>query len=127
MQFPDPGEWLQIGIHLNSTNELVGDLALHTLEEPGRFEVGFTLAPQHQGRGFALEATRLLVSRLFDEQNALCVLADTDSRNTASIALLTKLGFVLHPEKSWQEEFKGETVTVNHYELERAFVASQTA
>ena len=117
--FPETDEWLQIGIRLISSGELVGDLSLHTLEQAGHFELGFTLAREHQGKGYAQEAAGALLEKLFSEQGALFVSADTDSRNIPSQALLTKLGFVKRPEKGWVEEFKGETVTVERYELSR--------
>lgn len=115
--FPAPGGWLQIGIRLLNSNELVGDLALHALDELGQFELGFSLAPEHQGRGYAKEAAGALLGVLFREHGAERVIADTDQRNHSSTKLLEKLGFVCQPEKGWTEEFKGETVRVEHFEI----------
>jgi RimJ/RimL family protein N-acetyltransferase len=43
---PKPGEWLQLGIHETENGELIGDLAVHRLEnDENSFEIGFTLAP----------------------------------------------------------------------------------
>jgi aminoglycoside 6'-N-acetyltransferase len=124
--FPAPGDWLQLGIREISTGKLLGDLALHALESENRFEIGFTLDPAHQGKGFAKEAAAKLVEFLFKEKHALSVEASTDRRNVASIKLLKSLGFTQLPGRSWDEEFKGETVTVDVFEINRNFEVSET-
>ena len=126
LDFPPADEWLQIGIRLRSSGHLVGDLSLHALNEPGQFEMGFTLAVEHQGQGYAHEAASALLEKLFLEHGAVRVSADSDSRNLPSISLLRKLGFTHRPEKGWQEEFKGETVSVYRYELERESASSRS-
>ncbi len=119
VDFPSPDEWLQIGIRLRANSELVGDLALHAMPEPGEFEIGFSVATEHQGQGYAFEAAKALLDKLFQERGAVLVVAFTDSRNTSSKALLRKLGFIEDPTRSWIEEFKGETVEVLFFELVR--------
>ena len=115
--FPDPGQWLQLGIHLQSTGELVGDLALHNLErEEGVFEIGFTICREHQNNGFAREAAADLLTRLETDHEASRFIASADARNIASIKLLTSLGFTHVQEKGWEEEFKNEHVKVWFFE-----------
>jgi aminoglycoside 6'-N-acetyltransferase len=117
---PAAGEWLQLAIHKQPAGELLGDLALHNIEGVENvFEIGFTLAKEHQGQGFASEAVGRLVSYLFDECGATSITACCDVRNVASSKLLTASGFKLQPQKSWVEEFKGETVQVDVYALEQ--------
>ena len=118
--FPAKGEWLQIGIRFLSTGDLIGDLALHSLEQEGCYEIGFTIATEHQGKGFGREAASRLLGHLFDERNADRVEASTDSRNVASIRLLSSLGFSQQIDRSWVEEFKSETVTVYVFDLTRS-------
>lgn len=51
---PAPGNWLQLAIHDRETGELLGDLALHTIDTAElSFEIGFTLATKNQGNGIA--------------------------------------------------------------------------
>lgn len=119
MDFPAADQWLQIGIRLQISGELVGDLALHALLDPDQFELGFTVATKHQGNSYAKEAARALLDRLFAECGAKSVVASADSRNLPSKAVLRSLGFLNQPHKSWVEEFKGETVTVEFFELLR--------
>ena len=119
VDFPAPDEWLQIGIRLRANSELVGDLALHAMQGPGEFEIGFSVATEHQGQGYAFEAAKALLDKLFQEREALSVVAYTDARNSPSKVLLRKLGFVEETTKSWIEEFKGETASVRVYGLGR--------
>ncbi|MEY4961426.1 MAG: hypothetical protein RLZZ249_123 [Actinomycetota bacterium] len=119
IDFPGVGQWLQLGVRESQSERLVGDLALHTLENAGEFEIGYTFATAEQGKGYAYESATRLIRFLFEEVNATKVIATPDSRNAKSIALLRKLGFVQETSKSWVEEFKGETVTVQFFELQR--------
>ena len=115
---PAPGNWLQLAIHDRETGELLGDLALHTIDTAElSFEIGFTLATKNQGNGIAREATRRLLDFLFDEVGAISVCASCDSRNSPSIALLLALGFENRPTKNWTENFKNETIVVNYFDL----------
>jgi len=93
-QHPDtPGQWFQFGIELRATGELVGDCASGTdLEDPRQAEVGFTLRPDFQGRGYATEAARALLGYLFGARAKHRVTARCDPRNTASVGVLGRLG-----------------------------------
>lgn len=115
---PEKGDWLQLGIHHRDTEELVGDLGLHSVSEgDGVFEIGFTIARQRQGVGFATEAAAKLMDYLFAEGVATKLVANSDRRNEASIRVLLKLGFVQNPSQSWTEIFKKENITMDHFEL----------
>lgn len=87
-----PGTWFQIAIELKDTGDLIGDCAIHTLEDRNQAEIGYTLAMEYQNRGFAVEAVRCLLGYLFDVLNMHRVTAVTDVRNTGSIKLLEKIG-----------------------------------
>ena len=64
---PDtPGEWFQFAVALRATGRLIGDCAaMPDADDPRQCEIGFTLAPDYQGRGYATEAVRLLAGYLF--------------------------------------------------------------
>ena len=73
---------------------LVGDLATCVdADEHRQLEVGFTLAPEHQGKGYATEALRGLLAYAFDTLGMHRVIAVTDADNAAAAALLTRVGF----------------------------------
>ena len=88
-----PGEWYQLAV-TDADGALVGDLATHVdADEHRQLEVGFTLAPEQQGRGYATEALRGLLGHAFDPMGMHRVVAVTDARNDAAAALLLRTGF----------------------------------
>jgi RimJ/RimL family protein N-acetyltransferase len=88
-----PSEWFQFAIELKATQDLIGDCALRVDEyEPYRAEIGFTLAREHQGKGFASEAVSLLLDYAFDTLGLHRVIAMADCRNRPSVALLERVG-----------------------------------
>ncbi len=114
---PEKGEWLQLAIHRLGSREHVGDLAIQSVEdEDSTFELGFTIAKPYQGQGFATEAASRLISYLISEAGAKKFIATTDSRNTASIKVLSALGFKQNSSKGWTETFKDEVVNVEYFE-----------
>lgn len=115
---PEKGEWLQLAIHSLGSHEHVGDLAIKLVEDAdSSFELGFTIAKQHQGQGFAKEAAAKLMSYLVSEAGAKKFIATTDSRNSASIKVLAALGFQKNDSKSWTELSKNELVAVDYFEI----------
>lgn len=86
------GQWYQIAIADKATDELIGDLALHFVE-PKLLEIGFTISPRYQGKGYGKEAVQGLLAHLFKELDFEKVVATTDAKNIASIKLLEALGF----------------------------------
>ncbi|WP_433161866.1 GNAT family N-acetyltransferase [Kribbella sp. CA-247076] len=100
-----PG-WFQYAIDLDGV--LIGDLGLNLHDNLMQAELGFTVAPAFQGRGYATEAVRGLLDHLFDDWELHRVSAECDARNTASARLLERVGFHregLRVANSW---FKGE-------------------
>jgi len=105
---PDEPGWYQLAIAERSTDRVVGDLGVHVLEcDVRQVELGFTLAPDAQGQGFATEAVRGILRHLFAVVGKHRAIASTDPRNERSIALLRRVGFRLeahHRDSLW---FKG--------------------
>jgi len=121
-QHPDtPGEWFQFAIELTATGTMIGDCALHVLAGNARVvEIGFTLAPFHQGRGYATEAVACLLDYVFGPLAKERATAITDERNAASIAVLERLGFVRDPAPREPVIFKGEAYDEHLYSVRRA-------
>jgi RimJ/RimL family protein N-acetyltransferase len=104
-----PGEWFQFAIESKQTRDLIGDCALRVDEhEPYRAEIGFTLAPEHQGRGFASEAVSRLLDYAFDALGLHRIVALADSRNAPSVALLERVGMRREGHFLQNTWFKGE-------------------
>lgn len=57
-------------------------------------EIGFILSSDYWGKGLASEALAAVIARAFAVHKLPRIIADVDPRNAASLALLTKLGFV---------------------------------
>lgn len=122
LELPTRDEWLQLAIHEILSGDMVGDLALHNLQnEDADYEIGFTISKEHQGKGFAKEAASRLIDFLFLDHDATKLIAQTDQRNIASMRLLNSLGFLQDPAKSCNEDFKGEQVTVDYFYLLRSW------
>ena len=103
-----PGQWLQIAIALKPTCSLIGDCALKIhLEDSRQATIGFTLAHEFHGRGFAVEATGTLLNYAFERLNLHRVRADTDTQNTAAWHLLERLGMRREAHLKQSLWFKG--------------------
>ena len=86
---PQPGVWLQIGIE--TSGRLIGDIAVRVDGDQARqATVGFTLAADAQGDGYATEALRTVISLLFTEHDVHRICADCDTRNDRSVSLLER-------------------------------------
>jgi RimJ/RimL family protein N-acetyltransferase len=90
--FGAEGSWYQLAILSLKSDELVGDLYIHFIDQD-QIEIGFTISPQHQGKSVATEAVSSLLGYVFGDLNKHRVVATTDVENTASYRLLEKLGF----------------------------------
>lgn len=89
-----PGTWFQLAIVETTTNSLVGDCGMHcNQEEPRQIELGITLAPDRQGRGYATEALLCVLGFIFDTLEKHRVSAITSAENLAAASLFRRLGF----------------------------------
>lgn len=114
----EPGEWFQFAVADRATDALVGDCGLHVDgRDPGRAEIGYTLAPAHQGRGFATEAVEALASYAFGRLGIERIQATADERNAPSIRVVERLGF--EAVARVHTTFKGERCVEETYELRR--------
>lgn len=115
--FAAAGVWLQVAIALRETDALAGDIGMCVSADGQSAEIGFTLSAGCQGKGLATEAVRRVIKLLFDETAIELVEAITDARNTASIALLKRLGMKL--EKTEDALFKGEICREHRFVITR--------
>ncbi len=89
---PDtPGAWWQRAIRLRDSGELIGDLGLHFVGN-GAVELGISLAPAHQRRGYAREAVEVMLDFVFGGLRKQRVIARVDPRNFMCMRLLEGLG-----------------------------------
>jgi [ribosomal protein S5]-alanine N-acetyltransferase len=88
------GVWTQYGIEDYSSKKLVGDCAIRLLEpDPGVADIGITIAPAFQRRGYAAEAITGILEFLFLTKNIHRVVETVDAENTPAIRLMRSLRF----------------------------------
>lgn len=87
----DDGAFVSLVLEHDGT--VVGDSLLH-LQGTGlsEGEIGWTILPQHGGRGFATEAARAVLRLGFEHYGLRRIVANLDARNDRSAALCERLG-----------------------------------
>jgi RimJ/RimL family protein N-acetyltransferase len=97
--------WFQRAIRLREGGTLIGDLGLHLPPDAeDSIEFGVSIAPAHQGSGYACEAVRAVFERVFGQLGRHRIHASVDPRNLASMAMLRALGMrqeAHHRESLW--------------------------
>jgi RimJ/RimL family protein N-acetyltransferase len=113
-QLDTPGKWFQVAIAHRESQTLIGDIGLCLIDAHSA-DIGFTLAPNWQGRGFATEAVHALMRSLFQNSTVEILLATVDTRNKKSIALLERLDF--KHKRTEAAEFHGAPCEQQRFEL----------
>jgi RimJ/RimL family protein N-acetyltransferase len=100
-----PDSWFQRAIRLREDGALIGDLGIHLpADVEGSVEFGVSIAPAHQGTGYACEAVRAVFDLVFGQLGQHRIHASVDPRNLASMAMLRALGMrqeAHHRESLW--------------------------
>jgi RimJ/RimL family protein N-acetyltransferase len=100
-----PDSWFQRAIRLRQDGVLIGDLGIHLpAEAEGSVEFGVSIAPAHQGNGYASEAVRAVFELVFGQLGRHRIHASVDPRNLASMTMLRALGMrqeAHHRESLW--------------------------
>jgi len=92
-EYPDiPNTWFQLAVCIKNNNKLIGDIGIHFLEDDDQIEIGYTIAPDFQGQGYAIEALRVVINYLFTDLRKHRIIASVDPDNIKSVKLLDKLG-----------------------------------
>ncbi|MEU7871600.1 GNAT family protein [Dactylosporangium sp. NPDC049140] len=100
--------WFQYALELTDGGALIGDVGVNRHDEGRQAEIGFTLAPAYQGRGYAAEAVGRVVGHLLAEEGLHRVHASVDARNERSARLLERLGFRREGLEVQSQWWKGE-------------------
>jgi RimJ/RimL family protein N-acetyltransferase len=89
-----PGIWFQLAIVVAASGVMVGDCGLHCRkDDPRQMEIGITLDPVHQRRGYATEAIECLLGYVFGSLGKHRMIAITDTENHAAATLFRRMGF----------------------------------
>jgi len=102
---PQYFDWLFV---LRETDKPIGSGGIYWNEKHNMFELGYCLAEQFWGQGFAYEASVAIMSFAKQELNAKQFFACHAAENTNSGKILEKLGFAYHSDGEYST-FDGET------------------
>jgi|ERR671923_1352284 ribosomal-protein-alanine N-acetyltransferase len=97
------GPWAAIE---KASGRWVGRIGLNLLEDwpgPYKWEVGFELAPEFWGRGYATEGARRTIRFAWEVTPLRRVISVTAAEHAASRRVLEKCGLVLQGEIAWRE------------------------
>lgn len=120
LDFGTSGCWFQMGIALLSTDQLIGDCGvMFDAEDPRLTEIGYTLNPAFQGKGYATQAVKMLCDVMFSKYNVHRIYAVVDIRNHPSIGLLKRLSFRKegHSTMSYWDKKENKWYDELHYAL----------
>jgi RimJ/RimL family protein N-acetyltransferase len=100
---------LCLAADLAETGELVGDCTLFWRSREHRLgEIGFVFHPAYQGRGLATEAAAALLWLGFDGLRLHRIIGRCDGRNSASAAVMERIGMRREAHLVENEFIKGE-------------------
>jgi len=98
-----------IGLAIVHDGAIAGDISFFlTSAEHRQGEIGFIVHPDHQGRGYASEATRALLELGFETFGLHRIAGRAEARNVASARVLEKAGMQLEARLVENELVKGE-------------------
>ncbi len=84
--------WGLWGVRRVKTNELVGTVGFREFFEPPELQLLYALHPHQWGQGFATEAAEAVIRYGIDRLGMARVLACADAPNTASLAVMRRIG-----------------------------------
>jgi RimJ/RimL family protein N-acetyltransferase len=118
LSWSDQDDVVKLAADETSSGRYVGEfvLMLRNPEHRGA-EVGYVLHPDAQGRGLATEGTRAMLALAFDVLGVHRVIARIDAANSASAAVLRRLGMRHEAHLVKNEVFKGDWGDEDDYAL----------
>jgi RimJ/RimL family protein N-acetyltransferase len=103
------GDSIQVAMVLPDSGSVIGHVNLQLLSRVHRRgEIGFVLHPDHSGRGYAGEASLVLLRLGFEELGLHRIIGRCDARNTPSARLMERLGMRREAHLRENELIKGE-------------------
>jgi RimJ/RimL family protein N-acetyltransferase len=98
---------LRLAAVLPDSGQVIGDFSLWSGADQTQAEIGFVLHPDHQGRGYALEAARELLRIGFEEAGLHRIVGRCVAGNQASARLMERLGMRREAHLRENEKIKG--------------------
>jgi RimJ/RimL family protein N-acetyltransferase len=114
------GDNLMLAIEERESGSLIGSVNLvWRSQEHQQGEIGYTLHPDHQGRGYASEAARAVLAFGFHDMDLHRICGVCDERNRRSRQLMERLGMQQEALLRQVEWVKGQWVSHTIYAILR--------
>lgn len=91
---PAQWEWYAIWMIELKDGKHIGELCFKGLSEDGIAEIGYGIAEEYRGCGYAVEAVSAAVDWALGQTGVMCITAEAEEVNIASQKVLSKAGFV---------------------------------
>ena len=114
----NPVQRHDFAIIVSETEQLIGGCALK-LQSDSEASLGYAIHPDYQGRGFATEATRGMLDFGFETLGLARIVAQCDTRNSASYRVMEKAGMTRVGTHLNHREIKGRLTHSFEYAIEQ--------
>ncbi|MEH1789083.1 MAG: GNAT family protein [Nostoc sp.] len=130
----DEGGYIMFAIHHVGDAKMIGEVCISLLPKAqSQGEIGWSLHPNYQGRGYATEAAQVLLNYGFAHHKLHRITSNCSPRNTASFRLMERLGMRRegHLKQSkfmkgaWQDEYIYALLLDEWLRLHRGETASE--
>lgn len=115
--FDKEGDWACLAIVAKDSPRLLGEVVLKWLPGCGQAEVGWSLAPEGRGKGYATEAAHAVLKLGFEELGFHRIDAKLDALNTGSARICERLGMRLEATLVDKWHYKGQWATELNYAM----------
>ena len=92
-QHPDQWEWYAIWMIELKDGTHIGELCFKGIDTTGTAEIGYGIASEYEGCGYATEAVSAITDWALKQPGVICIKAETEESNIASQCVLKKAGF----------------------------------
>jgi RimJ/RimL family protein N-acetyltransferase len=105
----EDGDCVSLAVVRKDSGALIGDCTICLRSREHRQgEIGFVFHPDHHGRGYATEASLVLLELCFEDLDLHRVIGRLEARNTASAGVLERIGMRREGHLVENEFVKGE-------------------
>ena len=94
LDHPEDWGWHALWLIVRKDGKCIGNLSFKGSPEEGLAEIGYGIAREFRGYGYATEALETILAWAFDQPGVTGILAETAPENTASQRVLEKCGFL---------------------------------
>ncbi len=114
----EKGEMINFAIALKDSDKFIGSIGFYrTKWHADRSELGYILSPEHRGNGYIHEAVMEMIRFGFEDIGFHSLEAIIDPRNTASINVVEKAGFIKEGHITANDYWNGEYLDTLIYSL----------